>query len=317
MFEIIGYDYSVGNYLYYYDTDNNVVDTIDVLNVIDAISRNKTSESSIKLTDGINNIKFTSLQKGVNFVEFSLRYREGVFGDSWTQFYFIYNDCCYDFIYKCLIDTLKTETKFKLLGKNDFDEVEHFIKSLEKIKLCNYRILKDSLVINDERCIFMSFVNLDKLPSLFCDDIFGIPRNINYFMEDFKNYCIRIKERTPCDKQIDSKELILRPVYDYTRNRVISVESYFRQISNSTSSAKIQFYAYSVREDAIYLVIKGVFDWNYGTGYKICKYNLKNGVYKEKLEQLYGFDLDEFIDANDLNVFVRNMEDNNETYSWV
>ena len=215
------------------------------------------------------------------------------------------------------MDTLKTETKFKLLGKKDFDEVGYFVKSLEKIKSYNYRILKDSLVINDETRIFMSFVNLDKLPSLFCDDIFGIPMNINYFMEDFKNYCIRIKERTSCAKQIDSKELILRPVYDYTRNTVTSVESYFRKISNSTRSAKIQFYGYSDREDAIYVVIKGVFDWNYGTGYKICKYNLKNGVYKEKLEQLYGFDLDEFICSNNLNVFVRNTEENNEAYSRV
>lgn len=307
MFEIIGYDYTVEKHLYFYDTEDK---SIGKMNILKALVSIPYSITDFKLRDGIKNLKVIELDNDMSVIIFSLCCIERD-EESWLKFYCILNDWSYDLVYNCLNDTLKTCIKRKLLGMKDerFDELGYFIKCLRQdSKKRNVGILRDTIKINGEDCIFISLVNLTYLSGLFCDKTFGIPRNILSFMIDFKNYCIEHKKYTGCNQIREMVEIKSRPVYDYTRNRIISVEKYICELANADSKSVIQFYGYQEDEDSLYTVIKGVFDWKYGTSYKIIRYSFKDGTFSSKLEQLYGLDLDKFIKDNDLNVFVCDME---------
>lgn len=309
MFEIIGYDYTVEKHLYFYNTDDKSIGKINILKELLSMPYSFTV-TDFKLRDGIKNLRATKLDNGLSVIIFSLCCIERD-EESWLKFYCILNDWSYDLVYNCLNDTLKTGVKLKLLGKNNepFDELDYFTKCLRQdAKKGNFGVLRDPIQINGEECIFISLVNLTYLSDLFCDKTFGIPRSILSFMIDFKNYCIEHKKYTGCNQVMEMIEIASRPVYDYTRNRLISVEKYIRELANADSKSVVQFYGYQEDEDSLYTVIKGVFDWNYGTGYKIVRYSFKDGTFSSKLEQLYGFDLDKFIRDKDLNVFVRDME---------
>lgn len=308
MFEIIGYDNTVEKHLYFYNTDDKSIGKMNILKVLVSMPY---SFTDFKLRDGIKNLRVTKVDNNMSVIVFSLCCIERD-EESWLKFYCILNDWSYDLIYKCLNDTLKTDVKLKLLGKNDehFDELEYFTKCLKQdSEKKNFRIVRDAIRINDEECIFISLVNMPYLSDLFCDKTFGIPRSILSFMIDFKKYCIEHKKYTGCNQVREMVEIASRPVYDYTRNRIISVEKYIRELANADSKSVVQFYGYQEDEDSLYTVIKGVFDWKYGTGYKIIRYSFKDGTFSSKLEQLYGFDLDKFIRDKDLNVFVQDMED--------
>lgn len=310
MFEIIGYDYTVEKHLYFYNTDAKSIEKINILKALLSMPYSFTV-TDFKLRDGIKNLKVTKLNNNMSVIVFSLCCIERD-EESWLKFYCILNDWSYDLVYNCLNDTLKTSIKVKLLGMKDkpFDELDYFIKCLKQdSEKKNFRIVRDTIQINGEEGIFISLVNLAYLSELFCDKIFSIPRSILSFMIDFKKYCIEHKKYNGCNQVTEMVEIKSRPVYDYTRNRIISVEKYICELANADSKSVVQFYGYQEDEDSLYAIIRGVFDWKYGTGYKIIRYSFKDGTFSSKLEQLYGFDLDKFIRDKDLNVFVQDMED--------
>lgn len=300
MYKVVGFDANAEGYIYCYDTNTDSIKSLDVLDIIH--NERRSGKDSSELGSWLKDMTCEETDNGLYTIGVLLK--SEMYETNYAEYFCICNQKCYSALHKSLSNTLKARVKLKFLGMDDttFDEEDYFLENLDKIsKKENICIIKGKLLSQAYQITnLVVLVDLDCLHDLFYGKVDTL-----YFLEKFRKSCLDFKDGTSSNDEIQSHNIMFTPIYDSERNKVFSMQSYFLESAGFSQKSNVVVCGYSDDEDALYLILKGCFNWTYGTSYNVVRYSFKRKTYRKKLEQLYGFDIDKFIKEKKLIVLTR------------